>query len=274
MAEQNQAGTTQPANAAVVQPASAPSTPAIDPGEFARLQRIEQQWKGQQGFYEKARTYGLKDETSLDQWGGAIKNLSSKGVNPQALMQAFSATDDGEGRTGKEAVADVEELLGRKMSEFEKKFVRQQAEKEHNSAMDSELAELTPESIKKLLGEDAPAAMQEFARYAAIGRHMELRQPYEESHPMHGMLKPVGKDGLGTISSWLAETKKALMTAQKTDLAAKIGDAASKSKSNGTVAGSVPAGPPGNSNNKRPGGLPSKEEVQAAYEQRLAKHGR
>lgn len=243
MAEQNQAGTTQPANAAVVQPASAPSTPAIDPGEFARMQ---QQVRGMQGFYEKARTYGLKDETSLDQWGGAIKNLSSKGVNPQALMQAFSATDDGEGRTGKEAVADVEELLGRKMSEFEKKFVRQQAEKEHNSAMDSELAELTPESIKKLLGEDAPAAMQEFARYAAIGRHMELRQPYEESHPMHGMLKPVGKDGLGTISSWLAETKKALMTAQQADHLAKLGDAAKQNNKPAATAGASGArGEPG-----------------------------
>lgn len=273
MAEQNTSTQAQPGNTAAQVAASAPSTPAIDPGEFARLQRIEQQYKGMQGYYQKAQHYGLKDEQTLDSWGGAIKNLSNKGVNPQALMQAFQDTDDGEARTGKEAVADVEELLGRKMSEFEKKFVKQQAEKEHNSAIEAELNELSPESVKKILGDDTPDSLRDVLALAARQKHLELRQPYENDHPLAGGYRPAGKDGLGSISTWLAETKKALLTAQKTALAAQIGDAASKSRT-GSVAGSTPAGPPGNSNNRRPGGLPSKEEVQAEYERRQAGRSR
>jgi len=267
----------QPVSNTAGQPAQTqtPAAPSIDPQEFARLQRIEQQFKGVQPFVEKARSYGFSDTKALDEWGGFAKTASSRGVTPQKLAALFDESGAGEARSAGEAVAITEEMLDRKLSEREAATIR----KFHAQKLEEELAaergEFNDERFKKEF-EGVPEEFMKLARHAAHGLYLEKRQPFPEGHPLHGQFGGAGKDGIASIYNDLKGAWKAIETKMKAANLTAIGQAASRTPVNSTVASpSTPQGAPTTHTDMRPGGRPPVAEVEAlAEKKRLARAGR
>ena len=97
MSEQTTASASQPGNTAT-QPgngtavSSQPlSQPQIDPNDYARLKRIEQQYNGQKSYYDTGSKYGLKSANELNEVGELYKTLSERGIKPSQVASMFGA---------------------------------------------------------------------------------------------------------------------------------------------------------------------------------------
>jgi len=245
------------------------SQPQIDQNEFARLQRDAQRARGMQPYFEAGSQYGIKTPDQLREVGELYKTMNEQGIKPSQLAQMFgSHVAQVSGSPETLSKADIEQIVGERLSKAQADMIRQAAQKEHDSAIDNEYGEFLPEKLKSVLGENADDALVELARYAAIGKYSEVRSQYGEDHPLKGMFGPAGKEGIGSIMNWLKESGTKLKASQSLALgAAARKTPASTPAGNGSGQGK-PSNAPG-----RPGGLPSREQVEAFAAQLRAKRG-
>jgi hypothetical protein len=261
----------QPGNTAP-QPATTQnlSQPQIDQNEFARLQREAERAKGMQGYFNAGNQYGIKTPEQLREVGELYQTMSSQGIKPSQMAQMFGSQVASQSNGSPENLtkADIEAIVGERLSKAQADMIRGAAQKEHDSAIDSEYNEFVPEKLKSALGEDANEALVELARYAAIGKYSEHRNQYGEDHPLKGMYGPAGKDGLGQIMGWLKESATKLKASQSLAL----GAAARKTSASTPGGNGANQGQPSQSSG-RPGGLPSREQLEAFAAQLRAKRG-
>ena len=244
MNDQNGNGTAaQPAQAAAQPVTTGTGTtqaaaPQYGPDDIQRWQRIEQQWKGAQPFIEKARSSGLKSAEDIDKWAPVFGKIKDHG----AFNRAW------EPEPQEEAKPLTEQRWLEMMEKREAEKARADAEKNHWSEYDGEMAAFEQAKIDEIL-KDAPKEFREMARLAAIGKYHSSREPYPEGHPLHGqpVMRPVGKDGLGGIQKMLTDHYSALTKHFQGSHLAAVADAASKPQSQGTPAGQqANSGKPGN----------------------------
>lgn len=230
MSEQTTASAGQPGNTAT-QPgngtavSSQPlSQPQIDPNEFARYKREAEQARGMRPYFEAGNKYGLKSPDQLNEVGELYKTLSERGIKPsqvasmfgtQVAQQTESASD-----VANMSKADIERMIGERLTKAQADMIRAQAEKEHESSVTGEYERFTTDTMKTWIGEGADDTLAELARYAAIGKYGEVRKAYGDDHPLKGMYGPAGKDGLGEIEKFVRESATKLRASQSLALGA------------------------------------------------------
>lgn len=208
--------------------------------------------------------------------------MRDKGISPDSFVQAFNPqqVSDAAQDIGKEPSQlthrDIETMLGEKVSKMKADWVREQAQAQYDAAMEREykLTE-SDEFLDGALGDLAAQLKdnkegREFLKYAIMGRHAfgPERQVYGDDHPLSRRAQPAGDEGLGKIRGWVGGSMKALVTGLKASQAAAIGRAATQSVAAGTVSGNGSnQGAP--QNQRRAGHLPTREELQAALDQRI-----
>lgn len=245
------------------------SQPQIDPNEFARYKREAERARGMQGYYDAGKKYGIERPEQLDEIGTLHKTLKEQGISPSQVAQLFGKQiADVTSDPSSLSKADIEKIVGERLTKMEADMARKAAESQHSSLIEAEYEELSEAKIKAILGDDAPAELIEMAKYAAIGRYGEQRSQYDESHPLKGMFGPAGRDGLGKITGWIKDTATKLKASQSLALGAAVRKTASSTPA-GNVAGQ---GKPSNEP-ERSGGLPSRHAVEALAAQLRAKRG-
>lgn len=263
----------QPVNTTAPQPAmqqSPSQQQQFDQNEFARLQREASRAKGMQGYFDAGNQYGIKTPDQLKEVGELYQTMSAQGIKPAQLAQMFGSQVASQSGGSPENLtkADIEAIVGERLSKAQADMIRQAAQKEHDSAIDNEYNEFVPEKLKSVLGENANEALVELAKYAAIGKYSETRNQYGEDHPLKGMWGPAGKDGIGSIMSWLKESATKLQASQSLAL----GAAARKTPASTPGGNGANQGQPSQSSG-RPGGLPSRDQVEAFAAQLRARRG-
>lgn len=244
----------------------------MDIAEFERLKsevsRYKQQVEGSKAFYDKARSTGFTKIEDFDRWAPAIQTLTKQGADPQRLAQAFSATIEENTDDPKAQIKDIEALLDQKLTAREKEWVTKQAQKEHDSLLKSDFDELSEDKINSEF-KDEPESLRKLMAHAAFGMYQRGRKPYEGEHPLaeQGWLAPGGKESIASIRQQLKE----LATAARAGQLTKIGDAARRQTPSTPAGNAGGGGKPEDSDNKRPGGLPSREAVEAALAARAAR---
>lgn len=280
MSEQTTASAGQPGNTAT-QPgngtavSSQPlSQPQIDPNEFARYKREAEQARGMRPYFEAGNKYGLKSPDQLNEVGELYKTLSERGIKPSQVASMFGAQvaqqTDSASEVASMSKADIERMIGERLTKAEADMIRKNAEREHESAINSEYDQFSPENVKTWLGDGADDTLAELARYAAMGKYGEVRQTYGDDHPLKGMFGPAGKDGLGKIQSWLKESATKLRASQSLAL----GAAARKTASSTPAGNGSGQGQP--KNEGRPGDFLAERRAEAEKmaEQLRAKRGK
>lgn len=282
------AGTTgQPASNAAPQlgQQSQGSQPQFSAEEIAQLQRAANQYKGAAPLINNAMKYGLKSPQDFDTYGPLIQTLRQSGTDPRQLMAVFSGNAaQAVEETGKApenwTKADIERMVGEKVSKATADMIRQQAEKEHQAALDGELGEIeSDETLDSLLGEykeslgKDPKA-RELLKFAMAGYHaFKARGQYGDDHPLKGQYSPAGKDGMGKLKGWFSDALKATTTSFQASQAAQIGKGARAAA--GTPAANsngVSQGAP--KDERKPGQPPSRNQLEAAYEELKASRRR
>jgi len=217
-----------PAAAQPVTTGTGSTSPSIDPAEFQRLQRIEQQYRGQQEFYKAATDSGFRRPEDFRRWKPVISQVK----DPEAFARAWSEPEQDEPPLTPSAIS-------RLLDERDSAKASADAERAHYSSYDEEQAEFEDAKIAEMF-KDAPKEWQAAARRMMLGHYRELRQPYEDGHPLSGRYpKTVGKDGMASIKTTTASLWKAMEDHFKAQHLAAVGDAASKpSSTSGTPAGS------------------------------------
>ena len=256
------------------QPAQAAPQPtaqsSVDQNEFARLQREAERAKGMQGYFNAGNEYGIKTPEQLREVGELYRNMTSQGFKPSQMAQMFGSqvASQSQGSPENLTKADIEAIVGERLSKAQADMIRNAAQKEHDSSIDNEYNEFVPEKLKSVLGDKANDALVELARYAAIGKYSEHRNQYGEDHPLKGMWGPAGKEELGKIMDWLKDSATKLQASQSLAL----GAAARKTPASTPGGNGASQGAPSKSSG-RPGGLPSREQVEAFAAQLRAKRG-
>lgn len=255
------------------QPAQAapqPTNQSFDSNEFARLQREASRAKGMQGYYDAGNQYGIKTPDQLKEVGELYQTMSSQGIKPSQLAQMFGSqvASQSQGSPENLSKADIEAIVGERLSKAQADMIRNAAQKEHDSAIDNEYNEFVPDKLKSVLGDKANDSLLDLARYAAIGKYSEVRNQYGDDHPLKGMWGPAGKDGLGKIMDWLKDSATKIQASQSLAL----GAAARKTSASTPGGNAANQGQPSQSSG-RPGGLPSREQVEAFAAQLRAKRG-
>ena len=260
----------QPGNTAPQHAMQQSPSPQIDQNEFARLQREASRAKGMQGYFDAGNQYGIKTPEQLKEVGELYATMSSQGIKPSQLAQMFGSQVAAQSNGSPENLskADIEAIVGERLSKAQADMIRNAAQREHDAAIDGEYEQFVPEKLKSAIGENANEAMLELARYAAIGKYSEVRNQYGEDHPLKGMWGPAGKDGINQIMSWLKDSATKLQASQSLAL----GAAARKTPASTPGGNGANQGQPSQTSG-RPGGLPSREQVEAFAAQLRAKRG-
>lgn len=273
MSEQTTASAGQPGNTATQPGNGTPvssqplSQPQIDPNDYARLKRIEQQYNGQKSYYDAGSKYGLKSPDQLNEVGELYKTLSERGIKPSQVASMFGAQVAQQTESASDVAnmskADIERMIGERLTKAQADMIRSQAEKEHESSVTGEYERFTTDTMKSWIGEGADDTLAELARYAAIGKYGEVRKAYGDDHPLKGMYGPAGKDGLGEIEKFVKESATKLRASQSLAL----GAAARKTATSTPAGNSSGQGQP--KNEGRPGDFLA--ERRAAAEQMAAR---
>jgi hypothetical protein len=215
---------TQPGTSGTAASSQPLSQPQIDPNEYARYKREAEQARGMRPYYEAGNKYGLKSADQLNEVGELYKTLSERGIRPSQVASMFgnqvAQQTDSASEVANMSKADIEKMIGERLTKAQADMIRAQAEKEHESSVSGEYDRFTTDTMKGWLGEGADDTLAELARYAAIGKYGEVRKPYGDDHPLKGMYGPAGKDGLGEIEKWLKESATKLRASQSLALGA------------------------------------------------------
>ena len=265
---------TQPGNSGTAASSQPLSQPQIDPNEFARYKREAEQARGMRPYYETGNKYGLKSADQLNEVGELYKTLSERGIKPSQVASMFGAQvaqqTDSASDVANMSKADIERMIGERLTKAEADMIRKNAEREHENSVSSEYEQFNNDNVKAWLGEGTDDTLAELARYAALGKYGEVRQAYGDDHPLKGMYGPAGKDGLGKIQSWLKESATKLRASQSLAL----GAMARKTTTSTPAGNGSGQGQPQN-NTGRPGDFLSerRQAAEAMAEKLRAKRG-
>jgi len=271
-------GTTgQPASNAAPQLGQGQNAPQLSAEQISQLQRAADQYRGAAPLINNALKYGLKSPQDFDTYGPLIQTLRQSGTDPRQLMAVFSgnAAQVSE-QIGKEPAdwtkADIERMVGERISKVEADLIRKQAEKEHQSALDAELGEIeSDQTLDELLGEHkgslgTSAKARELLKFAMAGYHAyKGRGQYGDDHPLKGQYSPAGKDGMGKLKGWFSEALKETVTSFQASQAAQIGKGARAAAGTPAANNGVSQGAP--KDERKPGQPPTRAQLQAAYEE-------
>jgi len=248
------------------------SQPQIDPNEFAKYKREAEQARGMRPYFETGNKYGLKTPDQLNEVGELYQTLQRQGIRPTQVAQMFGQQVAQQMTPGESPAdlskAEIERMIGEKLSKAEADMIRKAAQRDHDSTIDNEYNEFVPDKLKSVLGENANDALVELAKYAAIGKYSEVRNQYGEDHPLKGMFGPAGKEGMESIMSWLKDSATKLKASQSLALGAAARKTSAPTPAGNGAGQGQPSNAPG-----RPGGLPSREQVEAFAAQLRAKRG-
>lgn len=233
-----------------------------------------EQWRatasGATKFYQTASKFGLKDEDSLNKWGGVFETANKRKLTPAQVRALLAAEEDGQeqAQLGRQPEFDPEEFK----KEMENKFIRQRYELEHRESLKGE-QQLLQEALKEFYGDEQPDEYQsEVTRRAMLHWLEENRPTYPSGHPLaNDYLAPIGKDHTGKASAFfrsLREKAKGAAASAKADATLKAGG--KQPPLNGTKAGQ---GKATESPARRPDGKPAIEAVEAAIAARRAARG-
>lgn len=248
MPDQNTANgsTGQPANTGTPAGGAAPTNqtpttdnqPKIDPQEFARLQRLEQQFNGSRQLYEKVRGH-FADDAQMEQASQFYKAMQAKKIDVKSFLAAMSDPEQ-EGKP-----QQPEDIDSRVWALLDKRE-RERAEREHRTAAESELAELADDKIESLFGhtKDTPAELKSLVQAAMLGAYAKGRKPYPDGHPLAGQYAPLGADGLKAAQAQVKGWMEAAMKSAKASVASQIGNAARKPSTPAGNAGGQQAAAP------------------------------
>lgn len=258
---------------APAQPATQFTVPSghrlVSDDDYGKYTRYEQQVRGFQPFYDKATKLGFKSAEDFDRFAPAIETLNKRKIDPKALAAMFADEEPEAGGKSTQPSIDIDEI--RKSAREDARLEAYKIRHEDAISNDSKVVE---QAVAKFLGEGEHDEYTQALTTSAISRWMEEnRTSYPNGHPLADQF-------LAPFSSELAgkaiEHFNTLKAKQKgAELAAAAKDAAggqTKPKVP-TVAGG--GGPPGKPNTtdsgRRPGGLPSKAAVEAAFAAKQAR---
>ena len=254
----------------------------LDSADYERFRQNTERVRGMQSYYEAGNKYGLKrpeDFARLEQINKFEGLLKNKGMTMDQMLAAFESPQQTEGSAGFDMATLEKEFSGKFVaadkldSEFETRFGKYTALNEHKAAYSKE-PELLAQALKDALPENADPRDRRAlaAEVRALMSDYNRREMYPENHPLH-------KEHLAPwtdkhIAKLIADVKKELALADG-EAMAKAGDAVLKGKVS-TPAGSTSTTPTKNpkpNDDQRPGGLPSKASVEAAYAKKQARRG-
>lgn len=275
MPEQNTANASggQPTNPGTPPGGAAPANqtpptdnqPKIDPQEFARLQRLEQQYTGSRQLYDKVRGH-FADDAQMEQAAQFYKAMQAKKIDLKSFLAAMSDPEpDGKPQQPEDIDSRVQALLDKRE--------RERAEREHRAAADAEFAELVDEKIDELFGQsnDADADVREHFRNALRGQYAWGRKPYPEGHPLAGHIAPLGPEGLKAVQAKAKAQVEAVMKWAKASVASQIGNAARKPSTSTPAGQAAGSGQPANGTKEGVGRPVTREEAAAFYANMLAR---
>ncbi len=212
--------------------------PKIDPQEFARLQRLEQQYTGSRQLYDKVRGH-FADDAQMEQAAQFYKAMQAKKIDPKSFLAAMSDPEpDGKPQQPEDIDSRVQALLDKRE--------RERAEREHRTAAESEFSELADEKIESLFGhtKDTPAELKALAQAAMLGAYAKGRKPYPDGHPLAGQYAPLGPEGLKAAQAQVKGWFEAALKSAKASVASQIGNAARKASTPAGNAGGQQAATP------------------------------
>ena len=120
------------------QPAQAAPQPtaqsSVDQNEFARLQREAERAKGMQGYFNAGNEYGIKTPEQLREVGELYRNMTSQGFKPSQMAQMFGSqvASQSQGSPENLTKADIEAIVGERLSKAQADMIRNAAQKEHD----------------------------------------------------------------------------------------------------------------------------------------------
>lgn len=171
--------------------APAQHTGGIDPAEFQRLQRIEQQYRGAAPLIDSMVKLGIKSPDDINRLHATHARIAKLGVDLDQLEQGMTTgvqRDEGEF----DPQQFEQRIVGRVQQEF--------ATREHESAMQQE-QRLVEGLVGTLAGENAPkqakSAIQGIVTHLTLGRS-EL---YPDGHPLAGQLKPLSAEQVREVQT-------------------------------------------------------------------------
>ncbi len=283
MADPQLAATVSPVPTGPVQPAN----PApVDDGyervsrdELTALRRNSERARGMEGFFQEANKRGFKrpeDFGKYDKFDGVLKKRGMTMDQVQALLDSDGQESTAEevrgidpaaldkyladkGYVNSKALDEREALIGAKFSHKES-IAKEQA------AIEKAVAELAGDKATDFQKRSFKAMLREMAE--------EKRALYPEGHPLRD--KELAPHDEKSLAGFMAEIKKLQGLADGADLAAQGDDALKGKPRVATPAGSsntTSNAPPPKGTGQRPGGLPAKAAVEAAYAKKVAARG-
>lgn len=229
--------------------------------EYDTFKRQAEQYNGVKPYWEKGNKYGLKSAEDWDRFGPVLETLNKrKEIDPRQLAAMLSAEADADlGGENKQPAFDPAKFE----KEFESKWERKQAEREWRSQLDQEPK--IYEAAAKQLQEEFPDVPPFLLQDAIRGRAEQIREMYEEGHPLHGQyLKAHGDGFTGKLSEFYKAEKAKYAGSQ---MAKKADDVLDTDKKPAPSAGKPGGNGPPTPTKRKPGQLASDAELERTYQQ-------
>lgn len=177
-----------------VSPPAAPPNPnpdsvTIPKQQWEQFQRYEQQAKGSQAFYEKAKAAGFEKPEHFDQWSPVLGTLKQRGIAPDALGRILNHRVEEDKSEAGGAAFDADKLKSEIFSDVDTRW----ATKEHQAATKNDPS-MVGRAVEKILGDSQASDYDKALLEGAIGRYMDTnRGVYPADHPLHDRtLAPLG----------------------------------------------------------------------------------
>lgn len=251
------AGTTAPTPTVVAPPQPEPTqgqsgqagpAPSIDPQEYQRLQRLEQQYKGSKALLDPIIGAGIKDPDGVkgllsarDRVGQIEKFEKATGLKFDTFLNSLNedkpqTADEADEEARFKAYAEKLGLISRDQ------LVRETAQKEYDSGWESlpkAVSEaVSDELLKEMFGDNVHDGHREMARAAMTLFAHQYRDEMPDDHPLKkdfGHLPPTKASVEKAVSAFRETWKKAMGA----DLDSAASEAAKrKPPASGTPAGS------------------------------------
>jgi len=292
-----------PQLAAVVSPVptgpSQPATPATDDGyervprdEYQNLKRNSERARGMEGFFQAANKHGFKRPEDFEPVGKLSSILKNKGLTVDQVAQLLAderqqeaeQPSSGVGFDPKAAEKWAKERGFFTEKDYSEREQRLTAKLSHKEAMAREQAAMD-KYVAELAGEKAT----DWDKRAVKAMLKEMAESKRGVYPVGHPLGPVqGENGLvydhaefaahdeKTLAEIVSEIKKLRGTSEGDALVAQADAALKGGKKVPTPAGAAGPStktPPKADQERRPGNLPAKAAVEAAYAKRVAARG-
>lgn len=271
--EGNNAAGATPNPSGTPNPTPQPDMVSIPRGEYDKMTRYGDQVRGFQPFHQKAQAFGFKSAEDFDNnpWLKQIQTLEKRGVKADMLGRMFS--DEAEADLNDNSKAPAIDL-DKRDAELMNKWRREQAEEQWRSGISNErkIFEAAAAELKAEFPDVPPFLLND----AIVGRAEQIRELYDEKHPLHKDYAKPHDDNFKTKLSGYYKAEKAKFAGESMKAKADATIASEKDKKSPPSAGkSGGNGAPNQSPpDKRPYGKPSREAVEAAHQAKKDSRGR